>query len=461
MRRLYPSSLAGQLLLWLIAAQTGLVVVAMAAFPLLAPYVRYDDIADGTVRRLLTDALIRGPDGRLALAPSEPFTAYRTTRPELAFALAAVADRQPVPGSAPDLSAMIDRLGPLLPTGYGNLETDRPGFPGGIAIVTTQSTRFGDVVVVTAGNAFGIADLRSFLEEFAPTILPSFGPLLLGAGLAVPLVIRRVLRRTHQVARAAAAIDMASLDRRLPEYGLPSELQPLVRTLNETLDRLADGVARQRLFTANAAHELRTPIAILQARLESLPDGVDRLHDLRRDARRLALLVDQMLAVARIGYREATIDDDIDLGALLKTLVADCAPLAIRAGRAVALCGECPARVRGNRRALEGAFANLIDNAIRAEPPGGTVEVLLLPGPAVEICDHGSGVDKRDSELVFEPFWHKASDGNGLGLAIVRQVANLHRARILIRDTAGGGATFRFEFSAEAVLNKGFVRLAQ
>lgn len=465
MRRPFPASLAGQLLLWLIVAQAGLVMLAMAAFPLLAPYVAYDDIADGTVRRLLEDALMRGPDGRLALDPPDPLAGYRATRPKLAFALTSVPDRQVVAGSSTDLVAMIDRLGPLLPRGYGNLQTERPGFPGEAAIVTLDSTKFGDVVVVTAGNRFGAADVRSFIEEFAPTILPSFGPLLLGAGLTVPLVVRRVLRRTQRVARAAAAIDMASLDRRLPEDGLPSELQPLVRTLNETLDRLADGVARQRLFTANAAHQLRTPIAIMQARLNSLPDGYPPLRDLRRDARRLALLVDQMLAVARIGYREADLTEAVDLAALLKALVADCAPLAIRAGRAIALGGaglgsQSPATVRGNRRALEGAFANLIDNAIRAEPLGGTVEVLLLPGPSVEIRDHGAGVEANERALVFEPFWHKTQDGNGLGLAIVHQVAELHGARVFISDTDGGGATFRFEFSAGTALTRDDVRLA-
>ena len=461
MRRLYPSSLAGQLLLWLITAQTGLVVLAMAAFPLLAPYVRYDDIADGTVLRLLTDALERQMDGRLTLAPSEAWNAYRATRPNLAFALAPLPGREPVPGSAADLAAMIDRLGPLLPSGYGNLETDRPGFPGQLAIVTTHPTRFGDVVIVTAGNRFGVEDVRSFLEEFAPTILPSFGPLRLGALLAIPLVIRGVLRRTHQVARAARAIDLGTLDRRLPEDGLPSELRPLVQTVNETLDRLADGVARQRLFTANAAHELRTPVAILQARLDSVPDGIAEVRDLRRDARRLALLVDQMLAVVRIGYREAPLDECVDLGALLKGLVADCAPLAIRSGRSIALCGEAGAIVRGNRRALESAFANLMDNALRAEPEGGTVSIVLLPGPAVEIRDHGGGVAPAHRGLVFEPFWHKTADGNGLGLTIVRQVARLHSADVSILDTAGGGATFRVDFSAPRVAAADFVRLGQ
>jgi signal transduction histidine kinase len=263
------------------------------------------------------------------------------------------------------------------------------------------------------------------------------------------------------VARAARAIDVGTLDRRLPEDGLPSELQPLVRTVNETLDRLADGVARQRLFTANAAHELRTPVAILQARLEFVPDDVAGVRDLRRDARRLALLVDQMLAVVRIGYREAALDDDVDLCALLRALVADCAPLAIRSGRSIALWCEAGAVVRGNRRALESAVANLIDNALRAEPEGGTVSVVLVAGPAVEIRDHGSGVAPVDRGLVFEPFWHKANDGNGLGLTIVRQVARLHNASVSILDTAGGGATFRVDFSAAAVIGPDRVRLRQ
>jgi signal transduction histidine kinase len=262
----------------------------------------------------------------------------------------------------------------------------------------------------------------------------------------IPLVVRRLLRPLRSAAHAAGAIDIRSLDQRLPLVGLPTELRPLVAAINAALDRLDAGFARQRLFTANAAHELRTPVAILQARVDALPQDAPSRSDLARDARRIALLIDQLLAVARLGHSEVATTDTIDLVALVRGLVADCAPLAIRAGRRVAFDAPAgPVHVTGNAQALSSAVANLIDNALRAEPAGGTVEVVVTERAEIVVVDHGPGIAAEDRPFVFEPFWRKdeRTPGTGLGLAIASDVTALHGGTLTVAETPGGGATFR------------------
>jgi len=444
--RAWPRSLAGRLVLALIAGQSLFIVLAMAAFPLLAPYLTYATIADGTVRALVSEGLALAADGTLAFTPTPALRDYAAARPSLAWAVVDPRTGQAVAGSAPDLVAMVAQLGRMLPRGYGNLETERPAVPGDVAIITTAPTPVGDMVFATAGNVFGRADLPSFVSEFLPAIVPMFAPVLFGALVVIPLVVRRLLRPLRSVARAAGAIDMRSLDRRLPAAELPAELRPLVAAINGALDRLDTGFARQRLFTANAAHELRTPVAILQARIDSLPEDAPSRTSLRRDARRMALLIDQLLAVARLGHSEAVMADAIDLVPLVRALVAECAPLAIRAGRQVAFSApDHPVDVTGNAQALSSAVANLIDNALRAEPPGGTVEVAVTGAAEIVVVDHGPGIAPEDQPFIFEPFWRKdeRTPGTGLGLAIARDIAVLHRGALTVAQTPGGGATFR------------------
>jgi signal transduction histidine kinase len=310
------------------------------------------------------------------------------------------------------------------------------------------------MVFVTTGNVFGWADVASYAGEFLPAIIPMFAPLLFGAVVVLPVVLRRILRPLNAAAKEASAIDMQALDRRLPTLNLPSELRPLVDAVNGALDRLDAGVARERLFTANAAHELRTPVAILMARIDAMPNTHLALDDLRRDARRMAVLIDQLLAAARLGRADRGPAERFDLLACVRAVVADCAPLALRGSRELDLqAPDGPVPVEAHAAALASAVANLMENALRAEPVGGTVEVIVTASPAVLIIDHGPGITAQDAPFIFEPFWRKdeRSPGTGLGLTIVREVARLHGGGISVTTTPGGGATFRLHLPASTL----------
>ncbi len=190
---------------------------------------------------------------------------------------------------------------------------------------------------------------------------------------------------------------------------------------------------------------MRTPLAIMAARIDSQQDA-GQADGMRRDVERMRTLVDQLLLVARLERRDVRLEETVDLVALARDVVADCTPLAIAGGRDLALTpevGQLP--VRGGRQVLESALLNLVQNAVRAEPLGGTVDVIVRSPGQILVVDHGAGVALADRESIFDPFWRRDElhPGAGLGLTIVKETAIAHGGGVSVEETPGGGATFR------------------
>lgn len=253
---------------------------------------------------------------------------------------------------------------------------------------------------------------------------------------------------------AATAVAMVlvhrSLRRRLEAL---HQMQGLRDAAEEARQALERAMAQQKRFTANAAHELRTPLAVLRARIDGQPPSPER-EALQRDVDRMARLVEQLLAVARLEARLVTLSDGVDLVAVARDTVARLFPLALSSGREVALTApDRPVTVRGDAFALEDALRNLIDNALRHGPPGETVEVTVCADPpALEVADRGPGVSAAIRPHLFEPFGRGSDSkgGAGLGLAIVAETAAIHDARVTAGDRPGGGARFRLAFAEAA-----------
>ncbi len=211
------------------------------------------------------------------------------------------------------------------------------------------------------------------------------------------------------------------------------------------LRRLDAGADKQRRFVANSAHELRTPVTILRSRIDAMERSPVK-SELAHDVRRMQNIVEQLLVAVRLGGYGGSMDLEVDLVEILDDMVADYAPLVLARKRHIELDAEEESiLVHGDRRALGCIIANLIDNALRAEPEDGTVRVRVKPGATVEVIDHGEGVTPEDREMIFEPFWRKseATAGTGLGLAIVKDLVEAHGGLIAVVDTPGGGATFK------------------
>jgi two-component system, OmpR family, sensor histidine kinase TctE len=316
-------------------------------------------------------------------------------------------------------------------------------------LTASLDSRIGSLRVTIARAADDDALVRSLLREFVFN-LAWLIPLMVAATLTIGvLAIRRGLRPLRQVSASAAAIDPGTMSVRLPADNVPPEIRPLVTAVNDALDRLEKGFAVQRQFTANAAHELRTPLAILTAGLEHLGSNgeVDRL---RQDVTRMNRLVEQLLRVARLDAIALDVSETVDLGAVARDVVAYLAPLALANGRSLAAQGvEGPVLVKGHRHAIEDAIRNLVENALAYAPANTEVVVGVESTGRVSVLDRGPGIPVSDRDQIFDRFWRgrdSRGPGSGLGLAIVSEIMKAHHGTIEVRDNAGGGTVFTLAF---------------
>ena len=244
---------------------------------------------------------------------------------------------------------------------------------------------------------------------------------------------------------------------------VPGEVRPLLNEINQLLERLDNVLTMQDRFIADAAHQLKTPVAALQAQLEvalNEPDATRTRESLVRLAtglERLSHLVSQLLALARNepeAARTMTVAS-VDLGALAFEVAGDWVDAALRKRIDLGFDGERDGvRVEGDPVRLRELLDNLIDNAVRYTPEGGrvTVRVSGSPVPAVAVSDDGPAIAAEDRQRIFQRFYRvlgTAERGSGLGLAIAQEIARLHGARITpSEDIDGTGNTFTLSFDA-------------
>lgn len=266
-----------------------------------------------------------------------------------------------------------------------------------------------------------------------------------GRGLAPLSVLRREIeRRSHR--------DLAPL----PESTIPREVQPLIHAMNGLLERLSASIAAQQRFIADAAHQLRTPIAGLKTqtelalRLSPATDTQATLNQLHAATDRMTRLINQLLSLARAepDAGRARETQRIELAELARETTTEWVPRAL--ARNIDLGFEGPpgeAPIDGDPFLLREMLNNLLDNAIRYTQQGGrvTVRVSTRDGKiALSVEDNGPGVPEAERERVFERFYRvlgTATEGCGLGLAIVREIALGHRAEITLAGGAGGAGT--------------------
>ena len=287
-------------------------------------------------------------------------------------------------------------------------------------------------------------------------MLVAFPLLALAAWWAVARGVAPLRRLGHTLAaRPAQALEPVRLD------DAPSEMEPMVEALNGLFQRIADLLESERRFTADAAHELRTPIAAIRTQAQvALGESDDALrrHALEgtlQGCDRAVRLVEQLLTLARVEADAAPANQRVDLRAITQRAIADVAPSAIARQQTIELDAASASPVTGDQTLLEVLARNLVDNAVRYSPPSARVQVRVARdgGQAVlTVQDSGPGLSDADLHRLGERFFRvpgSDASGSGLGWSIVRRIAAVHRAQVSIERSATlGGLAVRVVFQA-------------
>lgn len=322
---------------------------------------------------------------------------------------------------------------------------------------------FGAVVDTTVdGRHFTVSVERNsrHLETLIDTLLEEFFihgawvflGLLSSLFIITMLTIRSVIRPVEQLSREAAGIGPRASRHGLSEIGIPREILGLVQAVNSALDRLDQAYQAQREFTAAAAHELRTPLAVLRAHIDTLADS-PATRELKSDVDAMARIVAQLLRAARVDAVVLDPNDSCDLSAAAVDVAAQLIPAALRRGKQIEVSGaEHPVRVAAGADLVGHTLRNLVENAIAYSGDAPLIEIAVDQSGAVRVVDHGPGIPPDQRERIFERFWRagRSGDGAGLGLYIVKRVMEMVGGRIEVGETPGGGGTFALTFRLAA-----------
>ncbi len=326
-----------------------------------------------------------------------------------------------------------------------------------VRVLTYPVVESGRVVnIVQVGMSLEMSDKtrRRFLLTMA-AVFP-IGLILAGGGGG--LLARRALKPVDRMAETARRISAEHLAARIEDAGGNDELSRLARTLNEMLERLDTSFAQIRQFSADASHELQTPLTILKGEIEvalrnprSPEEYVRVLRSALEEIDRVARLVEGLLLLARADAGVLRLDlQPLDLAGLIEDVVAQTGVLAEKNGVRLALEEIEPIPVRGDADRLRRLVLNLIDNGIKYTPPGGGVTVSLRReegNAALRIKDTGTGIPPEEQEKIFQRFYRTSegrarNEGSGLGLCIARSIAAAHGGSIKIESVPGQGSTF-------------------
>jgi len=445
-----PRSLKWSLVLRIALLQCAMLTLIIAGIlgALLATGLIPHDYEDGSMD-VLADAVARDASGKLVLGETPDMAKLRSNVPHLWFIIRDKQGQRLQEGTVPAIFQPFVQLLDTISDARIDSVIGESAPPE--AKIRWTDTAAGNVQIMT-GTKGGLSLPRLLGQApqfFLQGILPLAGLMALATLFATPWVVRGALSGLGHAAAEAERIDIDKRGVQLPLKGVPTEVTPLVKAVNAALARLDKGYERHKRFLTDAAHELRTPVAILNARLASLPATPERAR-LLQDAARLSTLTDQLLDLQRLD-RQATAFENVDLVAIARSVIVDLAPMAFSAGYDMSFEPEGETVfAAGDRTAIERAVTNLVQNAIEHGGGAGKITVSVTAPAAIEVRDEGGGVPQTERERVFEPFYRlrPQDHGAGLGLNLVQEIMELHGGRIEILDGKPSGARFRMSFRA-------------
>jgi heavy metal sensor kinase len=338
------------------------------------------------------------------------------------------------------------------------------GTGSGYRVIASRVRRAGHTEVVVAGVSQAPIDRTT--HRMLMLLLIALPVALLATAAGGWWLARRAMRPVDRMTTAAELIGVGRLRERIASPGTRDELGHLASTLNSMLDRIQDAVGEQQRLVADASHELRTPLAVMRAeidvsmRADNLPESARRvLASVRDEVDRLSATVEDLLTLAAADEGSlAASEECIDLRGVAETVVRALRPLAERRGLTVGVEGE-PAFVAGEPGRMQHALRNLVENAIKFNRPGGAVRVRTWTSAesvGVTVEDDGPGVPEELRERIFDRFFRVESSrsrqtgGGGLGLAIVREIADAHGGEVRVLSLLPHGSAFEMSFPVVA-----------
>lgn len=337
------------------------------------------------------------------------------------------------------------------PTDHDWTRLDRDG--GSVVLYGSRHLANGSWVTTGITGAplplFGPVFVR---EAYTHVIVPVAPVTILVLVLNV-YIVRRMLAPLSAAADEVDALDPSRMKTRLTVPATPREVRALVLAMNRALDRLEHAMHTLETFTADAAHEMRTPLSILKLRVEALEPGPAK-NALREDVTAMTRLVNQMLDLAQADTLDSQINQIVDLSALARDVVSRMLPMAVARGCDIELMDRGGDSVKGHAEALARVLTNLIDNAIAHSPRDCSIDVIVGPGACIVVRDRGPGFSAENAAVMFRRFWRGALPGRagaGLGLAIAQSILSRHGATIAADNATDGGAVFTIQWTKESI----------
>jgi len=428
-------------IVWPLLAVLALVMIAVTVglfFHLMTLFTSSRSV-DESVLPHIAESIQRDAAGRLRLSPSPELERFQEESPGLWFVVLSQDDRDVRYGQVPDdLKPIAARLGSILD---GDIRA-ADGSPL-TSLIARLPSPAGKVRIMYGGRLQTESFVALLIGRMQVIYLPFLAFTLIAAFVSVPILVKRALAGVDRITDIAASIDIDRRGQRLPLEHVPAEVLPLVQAINAALARLDHGYTQQKRFLADAAHELRTPIAILQTNLEAMPDSRQQ-RKLLHHVGRLANTAEELLDLHRLDNGPQPMRE-VDLVQLCKAVAGDLAPIAIAAGYELSFSADRDRiSVQGDAGALERVITNLVRNAIEHGGGHGLIRVVASHPNVIDVSDDGPGIPPSQQEEVFEPFYRVSPrpSGAGLGLNLVRQIVQRHGGQVSMVPS-DRGAHFR------------------
>jgi signal transduction histidine kinase len=353
-------------------------------------------------------------------------------------------DGSPLTGASTPLPPRISIYGTTADSYWFRTANDQPG----AAVPLVLNGQKGWLAAIEGGK-HPYSNPTPLWGEILGHSYPLIGLTLALVLAAAILAARRSLGPLTRVLDQLSRISPSATGQQIEPDAAPHEIRPLINATNRMVTRMEEGYQTQRDFAGNVAHEIRTPIAVLKSRLQSTTTE-PACKELLVDLEQIERITYQLLDMSRADMLAGTGFEQIDLVKIAAELVCDMAPAALDSGIDLALSGTASAPACGNPGFLRMALRNLVENAILHSPPDSEVEICVQSSPpGWQVRDHGDGVPESDQSRIFNRFDRgdrkkSGHPGAGVGLSIVRQVADAHGGTIRVENSPDGGAVFSF-----------------